>query len=106
MNEPGRALEAARAVLGANGAVFVGDERVAEEFGVQGDFLERLNYGFSVLHCLPATMAEGAGTANGTVLRPATVRAWAADAGFAETTVLGIEHPFWRFYRLSAQNRR
>jgi SAM-dependent methyltransferase len=100
MNEPRAALEAARAVLGDSGAVFVGDERVAEEFGAEGDFLERLNYGFSVLHCLPATMAEGAGTANGTVLRPATVLAWAADAGFSGATVLGIEHPFWRFYRI------
>lgn len=100
MNEPRRALEVARGLLGEGGAVFVGDERVADEFSPEGDFLERLNYGFSVLHCLPATMAEGTGTANGTVLRPATVRAWAADAGFAHTAVLDIEHPFWRFYRI------
>lgn len=100
MNEPRQALEAARAVLAETGAVLVGDERVAEAFGSRGDFLERLNYAFSVLHCLPATMAEGTGTANGTVLRPSTVRAWAADAGFVTATVLGIEHPFWRFYRM------
>ncbi len=100
MNEPQDALDAARRALAADGAILVGDERVADEFGPDGDFLERLNYGFSVLHCLPATMAEGAGVANGTVLRPATLRAWAAGAGLNRVDELDIEHPFWRFYRL------
>jgi SAM-dependent methyltransferase len=100
MNEPQAALEAAHRVLAPSGAVLVGDERVADAFAPDGDFLERLNYGFSVLHCLPATMAEGPGTANGTVLRAATVREWAAAAGFGRSVTLDIEHPFWRFYRL------
>ena len=32
--------------------MIVGDEKVAESFTAPGDELERLNYGFSVLHCL------------------------------------------------------
>jgi len=39
--------------------------------------------------------------ANGTVLRPPTVRRWAASAGFGRVDVLPIENPFWRFYRIS-----
>jgi len=38
--------------------------------------------------------------AAGTALRAPTVARWAAQAGFA-STVLPIEHDFWRFYRLS-----
>jgi hypothetical protein len=34
------------------------------------------------------------------VIRPDTVRAYAAEAGFGRADVLPIEHDFWRFYRL------
>jgi hypothetical protein len=33
-------------------------------------------------------------------MRPDTVRRYAADAGFASTTILPIEHEMFRFYRL------
>jgi hypothetical protein len=52
------------------------------------------------LHCLPATRAEDHVTANGTVLRPATLQAWASAAGFPTATVPGIDDDLWRFYRL------
>jgi hypothetical protein len=35
------------------------------------------------------------------VIRPGTVRAYAAEAGFGGVGVLPIEHDFWRFYRLT-----
>ena len=79
--------------------MLVADERVSESSpcprtsrpdDVRGD----------VLHCLPATMAESTDTANGTMLRPATVRDWAHQAGFPTVDVLPIENPFWRFYRI------
>jgi hypothetical protein len=41
---------------------------------------------------------DSAGT--GTAIRPETVRAYAAEAGFGRVEVLPIEHDFWRFYRL------
>jgi len=41
---------------------------------------------------------HSAGT--GTVMRSDTLRGYAAAAGFADVEVLGIEHPFFRFYRL------
>lgn len=100
MNEPVAALRVARGLLRPGGAMLIGDEKVADAFTPDADFLDRLNYAFSVLHCLPATMAEGERTANGTVLRAGTVHEWAKDAGFKSSMTLPIEHPLWRFYRL------
>jgi hypothetical protein len=78
----------------------VGDEKVAETFTAPGDELERFDYGWSALHCLPAALTEPGSAGTGTVIRPDTVRRYARDAGFSGVTVLPIEHDFWRFYRL------
>ena len=100
MGDPAGALRTARRLLSPGGSVLVADERVADEFSAPGDELERFNYGWSVLHCLPATMAESPVEANGTVLRAPTVRRWAQEAGFSRVEELPIDFPFWRFYRL------
>jgi SAM-dependent methyltransferase len=100
IGDPVGTLRAARSVLAEGGAVLVGDERVADDFAPPADQVERMNYGWSVLHCLPSTLAEEPVEANGTVLRAPTVRRWAADAGFTRVEVLPIDNPFWRFYRL------
>ena len=78
----------------------IADERVAERFTAPGDEIERLNYGFSVLHCLAVGMLDEDSAGTGTVMRPDTVRAYATEAGFGRIDVLPIEHDFWRFYRL------
>jgi SAM-dependent methyltransferase len=101
MARPVEALRTARGLLAEGGSVIVGDEKVAESFTVPGDELERLNYGFSVLHCLAVGREDEHSAATGTVIRPHTVREYAREAGFAEVEVLPIEHDFWRFYRLS-----
>jgi SAM-dependent methyltransferase len=100
MADPVEALQSARGALARGGAVLVGDERVAERFTAPGDELERLNYGWSALHCLPAAMTVAESAATGTVIRPGTVERYAREAGFARTRVLPIEHDVWRFYRL------
>jgi SAM-dependent methyltransferase len=100
MNHPVEALRAARASLAGGGSVLVADERVAERFSPTGDEIERLNYGFSILHCLAVGMLDDDSAGTGTVIRPDTVCAFAAEAGFARVDVLPIEHDFWRFYRL------
>ncbi len=101
MNHPVEALRAARAMLAEGGSVVIADERVAERFSPPGDEIERLNYGFSVLHCLAVGMIDDDSAGTGTVMRPDTVRAYAAEAGFDRVDVLPIEHDFWRFYRLT-----
>jgi hypothetical protein len=75
--------------------------RVAESFTAPGDDVERLMYGWSVLHCLPVGMSEQPSAATGTVMRPETLKRCALDAGFREVEVLPIENDFWRFYRLT-----
>ena len=100
MARPVEAL-AIRALLAADGALIVADEKVADTFTAPGDEVERLNYGFSFWHCLPASRAETPSVAAGTVLRSATVREWSGQAGFASLEVLPVDHLFWRFYRLT-----
>lgn len=62
--------------------------------------MDRMFYGFSVLHCLPVGRVGRESEATGTVIRPHTVREYAERAGFRRVEVLDIEHDVWRFYRL------
>jgi hypothetical protein len=94
------ALRAMRGLLVEGGSVIVADERVADSFTAPGDEVERLMYGWSVLHCLPVGMAEQPSAATGTAMRPDTLREYARAAGFRDVEVLPIENDFWRFYRL------
>jgi hypothetical protein len=73
---------------------------VAVDLTAPGDLLERFQFGWSVTHCLPATMAEDPVEANGTMLRLATLERWAKEAGFSECEVAPIDNDFWRFYLL------
>jgi 2-polyprenyl-3-methyl-5-hydroxy-6-metoxy-1,4-benzoquinol methylase len=101
MNHPVDALRAARNMLSEVGSVVISDERVAERFTVPGDELERSHYGWSVVHCLPVGMLDETSAGTGAVIRPETVRTYAAEAGFGQVEVLPIEHDSWRFYRLA-----
>jgi hypothetical protein len=100
MSTPVEALHAMRGLLVEGGSVIVADERVADSFTAPGDEVERLMYGWSVLHCLPVGMAEQPSAATGTAMRPDTLREYALAAGFRDVEVLPIENDFWRFYRL------
>lgn len=100
MSRPVEALRAMRGLLAEDGTLLVADERVADAFVAPGDDVERLMYGWSVLHCLPVGMAEQPSAATGTAMRASTFREYAQEAGFSNVEVLPIENDFWRFYRL------
>ena len=100
MSRPVEVLRKARAMLAAGGAVLVVDERVAESFTAPGDTIERMMYGFSVLGCLPTGLADQPSAGTGTVMRPATLRRYAVEAGFRDVEVLPIANDLFRFYRL------
>jgi 2-polyprenyl-3-methyl-5-hydroxy-6-metoxy-1,4-benzoquinol methylase len=100
MSRPVDTLVAAREALAPGGSVLVVDERVAESFTAPGDQVERIMYGWSVVHCLPVALAEQPSAALGTVLREDTLRQLAEEAGFASVEVLPVENDFFRFYRL------
>jgi SAM-dependent methyltransferase len=101
MPYPVEVLSAARRALRPGGAVVVMDEAVAEEFRPDGNLLERLMYGFSLLVCLPDGMAHPGSAGTGTVMRASRLRAYAEQAGLGAVSVLPIEDfGFWRFYEL------
>lgn len=101
MPRPVEVLAAARASLAPGGFMVVMDEAVAEEFAPDGDELERIMYGFSLLVCLPDGMSGRDSAGTGTVMRPSTLRRYAEQAGFSSFEVLPVEDfGFWRFYLL------
>ena len=100
MSDPVAALRAMRSLAGDAGVVLVVDEKVADRFTADGDDLERMMYGWSVLHCLPVGMADQPSAETGTVMRTDTLRSYAREAGFTDLEVLPINHLFFRFYRM------
>jgi hypothetical protein len=97
---PIEVLRHARAAVRPGGTVIVMDERAAETFTAPGDPVERFLGGVSALWCLPQGQVGADPQPGGTLMRPATMAALAAEAGFASSEVLPIEHPFFRFCRL------
>jgi ubiquinone/menaquinone biosynthesis C-methylase UbiE len=101
MSRPADALRAARGMLTPSGSVVVADELVEDEFTAPASELERYHYGWSVVACLPEVMGDPQTSATGAVMRPATLRRYAEQAGFADLEILPLETETLRFYRLT-----
>jgi 2-polyprenyl-3-methyl-5-hydroxy-6-metoxy-1,4-benzoquinol methylase len=101
MSRPADALRTARGMLGPSGSVVIADELVEDQFRAPASDLERYHYGWSVVSCLPAAMGDPRTAATGAVMRPATLRGYAQEAGFRSIEVLPLETETWRFYRLT-----
>jgi len=100
MPRPVEVLSNVRRLLAPDGALVVVDEKVADRFRPDAGEVDRLNYGWSLISCLPASMGDPETVATGAVLRPPTLMAYARAAGFRDVVVLPIEDRSWRFYRL------
>ncbi|MEY2470427.1 MAG: hypothetical protein QOF21_3125 [Actinomycetota bacterium] len=98
--DPVGILRTMKRLAGDRGAVIVADERANESFTVPTSEMERFFYAFSTLHCLAVSMQDG-GVGTGTVIRPDTVRRYAAEAGFTTVDILDVEHPQFLLYRMS-----
>ena len=101
MSRPADALRAARGMLRESGCVIVADERVEEEFTAPASLEEQYHYAWSVVACLPAVMGDPDTAATGAVMRPATLRRYALEAGFQDLEILPVEAGMLRFYRLT-----
>ena len=102
MSRPREVLAVLRETMAPGGSVLVADEKVGEHFHAPADDIERLMYGWSIVHCLPVSLAEQPSAAIGTVIREETVRSLAASAGFRKVDVLPVDAGFFRLYRLRA----
>jgi SAM-dependent methyltransferase len=103
MSDPIAALRSMRRLAGDTGAVLViGDPKPADTFLGNEDMQaqERLHYGFSVFHCLPVGMVDQPSAATGTMMRPATIRDYARQAGFRDAEVVTIDDAWNSFFRL------
>ncbi len=97
---PVEVLRVARDALAPGGVVMVADEPVADAYAGPADDEERRYHGWSLLHCLPASMTEPDSAATGTLIRPETVRRYAHEAGFSEVDELQIDGASFRIYLL------
>lgn len=99
MSRPVEALAAMRAL--ARGAdVLVVDERTEDTFTPRASPMERLLYGYSLTVCLPDGLSATPSAGTGTVMRPSTMREYAAAAGFDDLQIVDLEHEQFRLYRL------
>jgi SAM-dependent methyltransferase len=101
MNNPVGALQTMRRLVKEDGTVLIVDERVGDAFTPEGNDVEWMMYGWSILHCLPVGMTDERAAGTGTVMRADTLRKYASEAGFSRVEILPIEHFFFRFYRLT-----
>jgi hypothetical protein len=65
--------------------------------------MERLMYGWSIVHCLPVALSDSPSAGIGTVIRSETVRQLGAVAGFTTVDVVPVNAGFFRVYRLRAE---
>jgi 2-polyprenyl-3-methyl-5-hydroxy-6-metoxy-1,4-benzoquinol methylase len=106
MARPVDVLRAARDLLTPSGSVIIADELVADEFTAPAPELERYHYGWSVVGCLPGAMDDPHTAATGAVMRPATLRRYAEQAGFSSAETLPLDTENWRFYQLRCLTRK
>jgi SAM-dependent methyltransferase len=99
---PVETLVSAREAVGRGGVVLVAEEQVADAYAVPADEDERRHYGWSLLHCLPASMTEPGSAATGVLMRPVTFREYVRAAGFASLEVLPVDSVAFRLFLLRA----
>jgi 2-polyprenyl-3-methyl-5-hydroxy-6-metoxy-1,4-benzoquinol methylase len=97
---PVAVLRACAALRAPGAGVLLMDARVGDRFTAPADEIERFQYTTSVLHCLPACLAEQPSAETGTVMRASQVRAFAAEAGFTRVELLPADDRFHRLYWL------
>jgi SAM-dependent methyltransferase len=101
MSRPVDALRVARGLLREPGCVIVADELVEDAFTAPASVQEQYHYAWSVVACLPAAMGDPDTAATGAVMRPATLRGYASQAGFRDTEILPVQAGTLRLYRLT-----
>ncbi|WP_051367372.1 class I SAM-dependent methyltransferase [Hamadaea tsunoensis] len=102
MADPDGVLATTRAQMAPGGTLLIMEERADEAMATTEDPVQRFFAACSPLWCLPQGRIGTGAHPVGTMIRPAKVVALAEGAGFREVADIGIEHPFWRFFRATA----
>jgi ubiquinone/menaquinone biosynthesis C-methylase UbiE len=98
---PIEALRKMKEMVSTNGTVLVGDVKMEDKLQYKNDFAGKLYYNFSVLLCLPQSLAYTNSEATGAAMTPSTFTKYANNAGFSKIDTLPIEHVILKFYRMS-----
>ena len=101
MPYPIESLRKIKEMLSSRGVVLVADVKMNEKLEEKNDFAGKLYYNFSVLLCLPQSMAYSNSAATGAAMTPSTFKRYAKEAGFSKIDILPIDHFIWKFYMLS-----
>jgi hypothetical protein len=100
MPRPVEALDAMRRLASPAGTILVVEEKSGEAFALPATANDRLNYGWSVLTCLPSAMNGPGAAGTGTLLRRGTLERYAREAGFSSIEDAGVPHEAWTFWRM------
>ena len=76
-------------------------DRLFRDMPAPASIQEQYHYAWSVVACLPAVMGDPDTAATGAVMRPATLRRYALEAGFQGLEILPVNAGMLRFYRLT-----
>ena len=97
MADPEGAARSIRGALKADGAWFIVEPNMADALEENINPIGRLFYAFSLLQCMPASLAQG-GKGYGAGMGPAIARRVALEAGFSHFEPVPLDNPINRFY--------
>ncbi len=102
LSHPDQVLRIAKANLKPDGELVVMDERTDETAIMPSDDpVQRFFGAVSAVWCLPQGRTTPDAHPIGTVIRPDDLREAATDAGFGSIEIAPVDHPVFRFYRLT-----
>jgi 2-polyprenyl-3-methyl-5-hydroxy-6-metoxy-1,4-benzoquinol methylase len=95
--DPLQTLKEIRALLDAEGVLFVVEPRAADRLEDNCNPIATMYYGFSVFHCMTQSLASG-GPGLGTCMGPTRTEALMREAGFTGFEMLDIRSQVLSFY--------
>jgi 2-polyprenyl-3-methyl-5-hydroxy-6-metoxy-1,4-benzoquinol methylase len=98
---PIESLRKMKSMVSTNGTILIGDVKMGDRLEEKKDFTGKFYYNFSVLLCLPQSMAFENSKATGAAMTPSTFIKYVNESGFSKVEPLPIEHFMWKFYRLT-----
>jgi hypothetical protein len=87
--------------VSTNGPILIDEVKMGDRLEAKKDFTGKFYHNFSVLLCLPQSMAYEISKATGAAMTPFTFIKYANESGFSKVEPISIEHFMWKFYHLT-----